>query len=133
MSDSQSFLLDTHALLWYDSQKSLLPKPVLARIIDRGNHIFISPVSAWELSIKWKMGRLPAAAALVADFYGVLGAYGFIELPLLAPHALQAGLFETDHKDPFDRALAAQALLQNLTLISKDNLLDRFGVRRFWD
>ncbi len=125
-------LLDSHALLWYDTQQSLLTASALALIRERGNEVYVSSVSAWEIAIKWKVGKLPSAQPLLDEFHSTLKVYGFIELGLNNVHTIRATTFEAEHKDPFDRALAAQALVEQLTLVSKDTLLDQFGVARVW-
>jgi PIN domain nuclease of toxin-antitoxin system len=125
-------LLDTHTLLWYDSQKSLLSEKALELIQDRANEVYVSSVTAWELAIKWKQGKLPSAQTLVHEFHSTLSVYGFLELPLNITHGLRAGTIDATHKDPFGRALAAQALSEQLQLVSKDDLLDGFGVSRIW-
>lgn len=125
-------LLDSHALLWYDTRQSLLTTSALALIRERGNEVYVSSVSAWEIAIKWKVGKLPSAQPLLDEFHSTLKVYGFIELGLNSVHTIRAATFEAEHKDPFDRALAAQALVEQLTLVSKDTLLDQFGVARVW-
>lgn len=125
-------LLDSHALLWYDTRQSLLTTSALALIRERGSEVYVSSVSAWEIAIKWKVGKLPSAQPLLDEFHSTLKVYGFIELGLNSVHTIRAATFEAEHKDPFDRALAAQALVEQLTLVSKDTLLDQFGVARVW-
>lgn len=75
----------------------------------------------------------PGTIALrIAGIRQLHKAYGFLELPFSSVHALQAGTYDQEHKDPIDRALAAQAQVEQLTLLSKDALLDQFGVSRIW-
>jgi PIN domain nuclease of toxin-antitoxin system len=125
-------LLDTHTLLWYDTDKAQLSERVLALAQDRSHEVYVSSLTAWELAIKWKLGKLPSARPLVEGFHSTIRAYGFLELPFSSVHALQAGAFDAVHKDPFDRGLAAQAMAEQLSLLSKDALLDPFGVSRIW-
>lgn len=125
-------LLDTHTLLWYDTDASQLSSRVLSLTQKRANEVYVSSLSAWELAIKWKIGRLPLARSLVEDFRGSLEAYGFIELGFGSIHAVKAASYDTLHKDPFDRGLAAQAEVEQLTLLSKDTVLEQFGIHRIW-
>ncbi|RIH85879.1 type II toxin-antitoxin system VapC family toxin [Calidithermus roseus] len=125
-------LLDTHTLLWLDAAPELLSARATEHIRDRANEVYVSSITAWELALKYAMGKLPEAQALVQEFHRTLSAYSFLELPFTGIHALQAGLFQTPHRDPFDRALAAQALHEQLTLVSKDSTLDQFDVPRLW-
>jgi PIN domain nuclease of toxin-antitoxin system len=96
------------------------------------NEIYVSAASAWEIATKYRLGKLPQALALVEDFVTVIRAAGYLPLPISLEHALRAGRLAPDHKDPFDRMLAAQAIHEDLALISNDERLDIFGVRREW-
>ena len=100
---------------------------------DRDNRVYVSPITAWELAIKLRLGRLPQAQPLCNHYHQRLAQYGFLELPFSSVHALAAGRLESDHKDPFDRALATQALSEQLPLVTKDGALARLpGVRVLW-
>ena len=125
-------LLDTHTLLWwlFDSAE-LSPK---ARVLlgDRKIRVLVSAASAWEIATKFRLGRLPAAAPLVADFAGWIAKAGFVELPITPAHACAAGLLVGEHRDPFDRLLAAQALAEEVAVLGCDGALDDFGTQRLW-
>jgi len=125
-------LLDTHALLWWLADDPSLP--VAARkLIGRGeNEILVSAASAWEISTKVRLGRLPGAEELTADFGAYLARERFVELPISADHAIRAGLLPGAHKDPFDRMLAAQSQAESLPIVSDDTVFDAYGVRRVW-
>jgi PIN domain nuclease of toxin-antitoxin system len=125
-------LLDTHALLWAVAYDELLSSRARHLIqLDR-NEIFVSAASAWEIATKYRLGKLPMAQVLVDDFLPVIQLAGYLSLPISLEHALRAGRLPADHKDPFDRMLAAQAIHEDLILISSDQRLDAFGVRREW-
>lgn len=127
-----SFLLDTHALLWWlfnDPKLSAVARGILS---DPNNVVFVSSASAWEISTKYRLGKLNSAATLVGDVGGFVAEAGFVELPIRLSHAQQASLWPQSHRDPFDRMLAAQAKLEGLTLISLDPELHQFGVRVVW-
>ena len=98
----------------------------------RVEQIFVSPVSAYEMMFKMTLGKLPVARRLLADLPGYLARQRFDVLPLSLAHAEAAGRLTVKHRDPFDRLLAAQALVENLTLVSIDDKLDLFGVKRLW-
>jgi PIN domain nuclease of toxin-antitoxin system len=93
---------------------------------------FVSAASAWEITIKHRLGKLPSASLLAADFARVTERAGFAPLSVTLRHAQLAGSMEGSHKDPFDRMLIAQALLDDLTLVSNEAVFDRFGVTRLW-
>jgi PIN domain nuclease of toxin-antitoxin system len=125
-------LLDTHALLWAAFRKDLLSAHARELIEAPANEILVSAASAWEIATKYRLGKLPLAQVLVEDFVPRVAAAGYILLSISAEHALRAGRLPADHKDPFDRMLAAQAIDEDLPLLSSDEQLDVFGVRREW-
>jgi PIN domain nuclease of toxin-antitoxin system len=125
-------LLDTHALLWAAFRKDLLSNRARQLVHAQRNEVFVSAVSAWEIATKYRLGRLPKAQALIDDFVPSIQLAGYLPLPISLEHALRAGRLTAEHKDPFDRMLAAQAIHEDLALISNDEQLDIFGVRREW-
>ena len=125
-------LLDTHALLWWLLGDGALSLAAQAAVGDPENESFVSAASAWEISTKHKLGRLPEAGYLLPDFGGIVVEHGFVELPITIRQAERAGGLPLYHKDPFDRMLIAQALAESLTLISNERLFDSYGVARLW-
>jgi PIN domain nuclease of toxin-antitoxin system len=125
-------LLDTHALLWAAFRKDLLSTRARKLIQSSTNEILVSAASAWEIATKYRLGKLPHAQVLVEDFILKVTSAGYVLLSISTEHALRAGRLPADHKDPFDRMLAAQAIDEDLPLISNDQQLDAFGVRREW-
>jgi PIN domain nuclease of toxin-antitoxin system len=125
-------LLDTHTLLWVAFEDELLSPRARQLIQARGSEVFVSAASAWEIATKFRLGRLNFARTLAENFIPRVTAVGFRLLPISVEHALRAGLLPGNHKDPFDRMLAAQAIHENLPLLSNDSQLDVFGVRREW-
>ena len=125
-------LLDTHTLLWWLKDDPALTKPVRKIIADTRNLILVSAASAWEIATKVRLGKLPAAVDLAADFTGHLEREGFQMLAISWDHAVRAGLLPGPHKDPFDRMLVAQAQAENLLLLSNEDLFDSYGIRRLW-
>jgi PIN domain nuclease of toxin-antitoxin system len=125
-------LLDTHVLLWWLLDMGSLSPTAHACIADAGNEIFVSAASAWEISIKYKQGKLPEAADFMADLEGAIAGEGFSALPVTINNGERAGGLPLHHKDPFDRMLIAQALAESLTLVSNERLFDRYGVTRLW-
>jgi PIN domain nuclease of toxin-antitoxin system len=125
-------LLDTHTLLWAMRNNPRLSQNAHAAISNLGNESYVSVVSVWEAAIKYRSGKLAEAAPLVQDPVRVLSLMHFTALPLQLEHARLAGSLVSNHKDPFDRMLAAQALLEGLTLVSKDSVFDSMLVARLW-
>jgi PIN domain nuclease of toxin-antitoxin system len=125
-------LLDTHTLIWWVTADPSLPASARRHIADSQDMVFVSAASAWEIAIKTKLGRLPAAADLVSDFEGSLRLDGFQSLPITVDHGIRAGLLPGSHKDPFDRMLIAQAQAESFAVVSNDSVFDQYAVRRLW-
>lgn len=120
--------LDTHILLWAVTGDVRLPAELSALLTDLDNEVHVSAVCVWEAAIKAGLGRLPGLD--VHDLVDAIRQSGFSELSVSARHA--AGVVELDplHRDPFDRLLVAQALEEDLTLVTLDEELRRYpGVR----
>lgn len=125
-------LLDTHTLVWFLSGADILPGPVCNVIEDGENDVFVSAASAYEVALKFQKGKWPEVGPLAADFVGICLSAGFLELPISLLEAKVAGGLPLDHADPFDRLIAAQAIVNEMTVLSIDPALDQFGVRRRW-
>jgi PIN domain nuclease of toxin-antitoxin system len=125
-------LLDTHAFLWWVAGDAALSMRARSAIEDTGNTVFVSAASAWEIATKFRVGKLPGAARIVADLSGVIVAQGFVSLPISFAHGQAAGALPGPHKDPFDRMLMAQAMLDDMVLVSNEQRFDVYGVRRLW-
>jgi PIN domain nuclease of toxin-antitoxin system len=125
-------LLDTHTLIWWMTSDPHLSKSARAVIEQEDNVSLVSAVSAWEIATKVRLGRLPAAVDLVQDFVEDLRRQRMQILAVSAEHGIRAGLLPGPHQDPFDRMLIAQALAENIPIVSNDRALDGYGVRKFW-
>ena len=125
-------LLDTHALIWWLAGDQALGVAARQAIADSSNEVWVSAVSAFEVTTKFRLGKLPEAEHLAVDFTGECAAEGFRGLDILISHGERAGAFAHPHRDPFDRLLIAQALIEDMTLISNERLFDGFGVKRLW-
>ncbi len=127
-------LLDTHTLAWTVGDPTLLSETAKRYLRDPKNELLVSPASIWEISIKHHAGKWSEVApfmdeARYAEFSQRLNLQ---ELLIRTSHTRLAGQFKVEHKDPFDRLLAAQALLEGVTLISKDEVFEQFPVARVW-
>lgn len=116
------YLLDTHVVLWLAADPEKVPPKIRSMLAD-AEHLFVSPISAYELSQKASTGRLPGAGAVLARWGELLENLFASEIPLTASEMLQAGSLRWDHRDPFDRVLVAQAQLYGLTLVTKDSAI----------
>ncbi|MDP3404943.1 MAG: type II toxin-antitoxin system VapC family toxin [Brevundimonas sp.] len=126
-----SLLLDTHTLMWWVWDDLRLSRRAHAAIAE-ADEVFVSSVSAFEIATKHRIGKLPNAGDLALDFSGSVEAEGFVELPVTWRDAGYAGRVTHPHKDPFDRMLIAQGVMNGLVLVSNEKIFDDFGVSRLW-
>ena len=125
-------LLDTHAFLWWIEGSSRLSARARRAIEDGGNSKFVSAASAWEITTKYRLGKLPEASELAPNVVDAIAGEDFEELPVSVEDGARAGALPELHRDPFDRMLIAQALGAGLILVSRETLFDRYGVQRLW-
>jgi len=125
-------LLDTHTLLWWLAENPSLPSSARKLIANKNNDVLVSAASAWEIATKVRLGKLPIALDLAHDFTAYLERERFETLAVSAEHGIRAGFLPGPHKDPFDRMLIAQALAENLAIVSNDVVFDGYGVKRVW-
>ena len=125
-------LLDTSAVLWWFADSPILPGHIEALIDDPANTILVSAASAWEICTKVRIGQLPSGRALCEDFSGYLQRYHFEPLAISVEHGRLAGRMAGAHKDPFDRMLAAQALVEDVPIVTNDTAFAGFGVKMVW-
>jgi len=96
------------------------------------NTLIVSVASAWEIATKVRLGKLPTASDLAANFSGRIDREGFQLFAISGDHGIRAGLLPGPHKDPFDRMLIAQAQAENVPIISNEEWFDNYGVRWLW-
>lgn len=125
-------LLDTHVLLWWWTDNASLSKEARSAIADSASEVYVSAASAWEIASLRRLGRLDHAPDAVRRFHDLVQADGFQHLAVNYLHCLRAGTYSLDHRDPFDRMLAAQAEMELLTLVTKDASFKHFGTRVLW-
>uniref|UniRef100_UPI0040571BFC type II toxin-antitoxin system VapC family toxin n=1 Tax=Candidatus Electrothrix sp. TaxID=2170559 RepID=UPI0040571BFC len=124
-----SLLLDTHIFLWWLFDDPHLPPGIRDAVTDMQNTAFVSAASVWEISTKFRLGKLPEAATVAQNVPLWIDKAGFQPLAVNPEHAQIAGEWEMAHRDPFDRMLAAQAKLEQLILATVDRALSDFPVR----
>jgi PIN domain nuclease of toxin-antitoxin system len=118
-----SLLLDTHVVLWWLSDDPTLSDAIKTRL-DHEPDVHVSAATVWEVAVKRAIGKLKAPADLperVRDS-------GFRELHITSEHAIAAGRLPLIHRDPFDRMLVAQALCEDLTLVTRDDDIQKYQV-----
>ena len=127
-----TLLLDTHVLLWWFFDDPRLSTAARTAIADRTNTIYVSSASAWEIAIKFRLGRLPEATEAVHQLPELLSLAGFNTLSIEVTHAVAAGLLNAQHRDPFDRMLMAQAAVDGLTLVTQDTAITDAFANTLW-
>lgn len=125
-------LLDTHAFLWWLAGNTRLSSAARRAVDDTSNDVIVSAATAWEITTKHRVGKLPEAEAVALNVTGGIASQGFDELAITVEDAERAGRLPGTHRDPFDRMLIAQALTHNLTVVSIDSVFDGYGVPRLW-
>jgi len=128
-----SYLLDTHAIIWLTSSRRTPPASLVAALESGDGKPLASAVSAFEIATKVRLGKLDEARALADGWDTLIPSFGAGSLALNDRHALLAGRLEWDHKDPFDRLLAAQAITEGLTLVTADKAFESLpGLSVLW-
>jgi PIN domain nuclease of toxin-antitoxin system len=127
-----TYLLDTCALLWWWSEPERLSSRALFLIKDPENRCLVSAASAWEVATKIRIGKYPKGSQVVADWEKRIAEDGFNEISIGFKHALKAGTLPGDHRDPFDRMIAAQAILSNLSVLTCDPEIAGLGAITAW-
>jgi PIN domain nuclease of toxin-antitoxin system len=127
-------LLDTHALVWSASPADVhrLSRPAREAVESRSNEVLVSAASAWEVATKHRLGRLPAGERLVQNWTAILSELRAFDLAVTSGHGRMAGGFTVEHGDPFDRMLAAQAIIEGAWLVTADPAMQAFGADLLW-
>ena len=119
-----NLLLDTHTLIWALENNPTLSGASREAIIDGENLVFVSAVSVWEISVKQSLGKLYVPDNLIEE----IQIHRFTPLEIDFQHAQLAGKLPLIHKDPFDRMLIAQAMIEKLTIVTRDQFIDQYDV-----
>lgn len=126
------YLVDTHTLLWYTLNESQLSNTAQQLIINGNNEILISPASYWEIAIKISIGKLILHRPYQEFIDVCLNQYDFHILPITPQHTETVITLPFHHKDPFDRLLIAQAIVEKIPIVSVDTILDKYAIQRIW-
>ena len=126
------YLLDTHSLIWWWTDAGQL-SAAAREVIESGDRtIVVSTASVWEIAIKTASGKLDEIEDFQRDYRPLMARNGFEALSMSDDHALMAAFLPGRHRDPFDRMLAAQAVIEDLTIITCDPQLAGFGCKVIW-
>ena len=125
------YLLDTHALIWYLEDSSHLPKKAKELIDDPDNYVCVSAASLWEIAIKMSLCKLKLDLGL-DELFKIIADSDFVAMQIENKHLLKLLGLPFIHKDPFDRLLIATAISEELTIISGDENIQRYGMAWTW-
>lgn len=127
-----NLLLDTHAAIWWWTAPDRIGARCRRLLGDRDTRVYFSAASGYELAEKHRWRAAPVPLALLESLASHVAAEEWSVLPVSLDHALLAGRHLSPHRDPFDRLLAAQAVIENLTLVTCDPAFASFGTRTLW-
>lgn len=125
-------LLDTHTFLWMSLDDGQLSQMTRELLSDTANELFLSPASYWEIAIKISIGKYTLTEPLAEFVKSELVANDLKLLPIKIDHAAEVTRLPFHHKDPFDRMLIAQSLVESIPIVGCDPIFDRYGVTRIW-
>lgn len=127
-----NILLDTHVLIWLDLEPEKLSPSAKKILADTENMLFLSVVSVWEMQIKSQIGKLSHSKALSEVIQEQRKINRIQILSVELPHVLKVGELPLHHRDPFDRLLIAQALVEDMTILSKDAVFQQYNANVIW-
>lgn len=125
-------LLDTHALLWWLLSDPRMSDAVAARLADPETEIVISAVNGWEIATKVRIGKLVVPEGLARQLSSFVATNDWQELPISIEHAQLSGHLDGTHRDPFDRMLAAQSLVEKMPIATNDAAITAFEAEVVW-
>lgn len=126
-------LIDTHVLLWLLLTPDRIPDRTRDQLADPAADVFVSAASSWEIATKHRLGKLTGAESVVGGYPEHLDRLRATEIPVTSRHALTAGLLTWEHRDPFDRMIVSQSMIESVPLVTADVTVAAFpGVRIIW-
>ncbi len=128
------FLLDTHTFLWLINQlySSKLSETVYRLFLNQENQFYLSIASVWEIAIKVNLGKLDIAQLIGPFILEQLQENEINLFDIRFQHAIKVAELPLHHRDPFDRIIIAQSLVEDIPLLSKDKVFDAYGIQRIW-
>jgi len=129
-----TFLLDTHTFLWLINQlySSKLSETVNHLFLTQENQFYLSIASVWEIAIKVNLGKLDIVQPIGPFILEQLQENAIELLDIRFQHAIKVAELPFHHRDPFDRIIIAQSLVENIPILSKDKIFDAYGIQRIW-
>ena len=125
-------LLDTHTFIWFVMDNSTLSSQAAGLIRNPDNEVLVSAATVWEIAIKMSLGKLNMAATFDQLFPAQLQVNDMTLLPIEVTHLAHVATLPWHHRDPFDRLLIAQSIIENTPILSRDPAFDRYTIKRLW-
>lgn len=126
------FLLDTHTFLWFIDESKEIPEHIF-NLLESDVDLLLSIASLWEIAIKVNIGKLNLPKKYAEFVREQMGINDIEILPISLSHLNLISILPLHHKDPFDRLIIAQAIQENLTIVSRDSAFDSYaGTNRIW-
>lgn len=125
-------LVDTQAIIWFSSNDALLSKAARETIENPNNECYVSIASYWEMSIKINLGKLDIHGLSLEEFIAEVAAANFKVLYLQESYILQNEKLSLHHQDPFDRIIISQAIIENMPIITSDEMFNLYPIQRIW-
>lgn len=126
------FLIDTHVFLWWDLTPQKLSTHALEILEDKNTNVYLSHISIWEMQIKSQLGKLNLRSSLNELIQEQQTQNGIVLQPLYEAHIYGLAELANHHRDPFDRLLISQAVIENFVLITDDALIKQYDVNTLW-
>ena len=127
-----TLLLNTCVLLWAWAEPGKLSGRLRNLLEDPHNQVWVSAASAWEIATRHRIGNYPAGGAIIAEWSDRIARYGFRQLEISCAHELRAGALPGEHRDPFDRMIAAQGMMETLRVATPDPAIATLGADAIW-
>jgi PIN domain nuclease of toxin-antitoxin system len=125
-------LLDTHAFYWWHTGDPALSSKARAAIADDQKEKYVSAITVWELITKFRSGKEPGFRGIATDVAGAIAAQGLTELAITVRHAEVSANLPAHHKDPVDRLLIAQAIVEDMTIVTIDGNFGSYSAKLLW-
>ncbi|MBL7798661.1 MAG: type II toxin-antitoxin system VapC family toxin [Saprospiraceae bacterium] len=125
-------LIDTQSIIWFAENNPMLSPTARQTIEDDGNTCFVSMASFWEMSIKKNLGKLDIKGLPLSDFMDEISENGFLTLDIRREHVIENERLPLIHRDPFDRLIIAQAIVDKIVIVSNDSAFDDYSIVRVW-
>lgn len=125
-------LIDTHTLIWAMDDPGKLSGPATTALQDPANDLLLSAATIWEMAIKIGQGKLKLSLPYRAWMDKAIADLELTILPVTIEYAEQLASLPTHHKDPFDRLIIAQAMIEKIPVVCDDSIFDAYGITRVW-